>query len=124
MSYREARLRALREGVGRDTMHLYRMWVTPECRGRGLGHSMRERAIASARTIDARRIELGVTSGHVPARRLYASLGFEPFGELEQPRRESALRVQEWTLRRPAARQRRIDETVAWRNRCPPTMTA
>ncbi len=63
------------------TVHFYQMWVDPEFRGRGLGHTLMETALSWARGRGARTMELEVTCGDRPARRLYERLGFRATGE-------------------------------------------
>lgn len=79
--------------------HLYQMWVAPEWRGAGVGRALVERIIAWARQRQASTIELGVTCGDRPARRLYDSLGFVTVGEPVPLRPGSALLEQPMALR-------------------------
>lgn len=83
----------------RETVHLYQVWVAPQYRGRGLARAMLEKVIDWAGAVGARRIDLGVTCGDSPARRLYEAFGFRPIGESTPLRKESALRVQTMELR-------------------------
>lgn len=56
-------------------------YVAPEARGRGLARRLLERTLGHARSLPGlRQVNLGVNAGNVPARRLYESAGFEPFG--------------------------------------------
>ena len=60
---------------------IWGMYVTPEARGHGLGRALMSEAIARARSLpDLEQIQLGVVVTQTAARRLYVSLGFEPFG--------------------------------------------
>ena len=57
------------------------MYVAPEVRGRGVGRMLMEAAIERARaTPDVEQLLLAVNVTNAPARNLYLSLGFEPFG--------------------------------------------
>ena len=81
-----------------DTAHLFQMWVAPEFRGQGFALRMLEAAIEWAQRNGARTIQLAVTFGASPARRLYEAAGFEPIGESEPLRDGSALQVQPMAL--------------------------
>ncbi|MEE4299399.1 MAG: GNAT family N-acetyltransferase [Pseudomonadales bacterium] len=81
-----------------DTAQLFQMWVAPEHRGRGVGRGLLAAAIDWARLNGARTVELGVTVGASPARRLYESAGFRPTHETEPLREGSALRMQPMAL--------------------------
>jgi RimJ/RimL family protein N-acetyltransferase len=61
--------------------HLFGMWVRPSERGRGLGEEPVEAVVSWTRRSGAREIELRVTEGNSPARRLYERTGFAPTGE-------------------------------------------
>lgn len=71
-------------GFGRDSglkvRHrggIYQMYVTPEQRGRGLGWQLLEYAVNYARRLPGlEEINLAVTVGNDPARRLYERFGF------------------------------------------------
>ena len=57
------------------------MYVAPEARGRGVGRMLLEAAIDRARaTPGVEQLLLAVNVSNAPARNLYLSLGFEPFG--------------------------------------------
>jgi RimJ/RimL family protein N-acetyltransferase len=57
------------------------MYVAPEVRGRGLGRMLLEAAITRAReTPGVEQLILAVVTVNTPARNLYLSLGFEPYG--------------------------------------------
>ncbi|MFT7246416.1 MAG: ribosomal protein S18 acetylase RimI-like enzyme [Candidatus Azotimanducaceae bacterium] len=78
-----------------DTIvHLYQMWVSPAHRGKGLAHKLLLEALAWALSKDAKGMSLGVTCGDTPARKLYASVGFEAIGTPEPLRTGSDLKVQ------------------------------
>ena len=78
-----------------DTAHVYQVWVAPEARGRGAGRMLLESVLAWARGQRVGAVELSVTCGDTPARRLYERAGFVPFGEPE-PVRPGAELLQQW----------------------------
>lgn len=80
--------------AARATVYIYQMWVAPGHRGRGVGAALLDRVIDWARERRARRVVLGVTRGHSPARRLYERAGFRPVGRPEPLRPGSELEVQ------------------------------
>lgn len=63
-----------------DEAHLTSIAVHPEWRGRGLGRALMEEMLALARSLGVRAMTLEVRPSNLPARRLYASLGFEERG--------------------------------------------
>ena len=77
---------------------LYQMWVAPEVRGQGVGREMVNAALAWMRSIGIKRAILGVTSGDRPARRLYESIGFTPYGEPEPLREGSTMTIDNMEL--------------------------
>lgn len=80
----------------RVTCDLASMWVSPEARGSGVSRALVEVVLAWAAESGFERVVLSVTEGNEPARRLYASCGFEFTGarELLRPhRREVALEM-------------------------------
>ena len=81
-----------------DIAHLFQMWVAPEFRGQGVARRILHAAIEWAQRNGARTIELAVTIGASPARRLYETVGFEPVGEPEPLRDGSTLQVQPMAL--------------------------
>jgi ribosomal protein S18 acetylase RimI-like enzyme len=84
-----------------DVAHLYQMWVAAECRGRGVGKALLDTAIEWTTSNGARSIELGVTVGNSPARRLYKGAGFRAIGVPEPLRPDSDLEVQNMLLSLP-----------------------
>ncbi|RPI87712.1 MAG: GNAT family N-acetyltransferase [Chloroflexi bacterium] len=60
--------------------NLYQMWVAPEHRGLGIGRMLVDAVISWARERSAEYLDLGVTCGDTPARRLYERAGFVPSG--------------------------------------------
>ena len=81
-----------------DVAHLYRVWVAPEERGKGIGKQLLETVIAWARAKNAHCLDLGVTTTNLPAVSLYTSYGFTPIGEPEQMHPGSDLFEQEMRL--------------------------
>ena len=63
-----------------DEAHLTSIAVHPEWRGRGLGRALMGEMLALARSLGVRAMTLEVRPSNLPARRLYASLGFEERG--------------------------------------------
>lgn len=64
----------LREGV----VELRKMYLRPEYRGKGTGRRLLDHALASARELGFRRIELETNSKLVEAVRMYERYGFRP----------------------------------------------
>jgi GNAT superfamily N-acetyltransferase len=74
-----------------DVAALYQMWVAPSHRRVGAGHMLLEAVIAWAKARHASYLDLGVTCGESPARRLYERAGFKPMGEPQPLRPGSQL---------------------------------
>jgi len=72
-------------------VRLARVGLAPRVRGRGLGRELLTLAFEESRARGAREIELFVFEDNVPARRLYASFGFERVGV--DPTDASSLRM-------------------------------
>ncbi len=72
-------------------VHLYQMWVAPEARGRGAASALVDEAVAWARAIGARLVQLGVVVDNQDAIRLYLRKGFGNAGEPAPIRPGSAL---------------------------------
>jgi len=81
-----------------NTAQVYQMWVDPAMRGRGVGRSLLLGLIRWCASEQVAQIQLGVTEGETPARMLYESLGFRPFGSLEPLREGSSLFIQNMQL--------------------------
>jgi ribosomal protein S18 acetylase RimI-like enzyme len=77
------------DAIDTEQVNIYQMWVGPESRGRGVAAALMSKAIAWARTKDARLVELDVTCGDSAAVRLYRRLGFRDAG-VPQPLRAGA----------------------------------
>lgn len=67
----------LRRRLSFDGAYLWRLHVTPEERGRGIGTAIVARAVAAA-AADADRIVALVAPDNLPSRRAFCSLGFRP----------------------------------------------
>jgi GNAT superfamily N-acetyltransferase len=76
----------MKEGEG--IFELAKMTVSESVRGLGVGRALGEAAIAFARTLGARKVELLTNSSLVPAITLYHALGFVdvPLGHTEYAR--------------------------------------
>jgi ribosomal protein S18 acetylase RimI-like enzyme len=81
-----------------DLAALYQMWVAPSHRGVGAGQMLLKAVIAWARARNASSLDLGVTCGDSPARRLYERAGFQPMGEPQPLRPGSTLLAQAMRL--------------------------
>jgi GNAT superfamily N-acetyltransferase len=77
---------------------LSQMWVAPTHRGRGVGQKLLEAVIAWATAQNVAALDLGVTCGDSPARRLYERAGFKPLGEPQPLRPGSTLLAQPMRL--------------------------
>jgi GNAT superfamily N-acetyltransferase len=94
-----------------DVAMLYQMWVAPTHRGVGAGRMLLEAVIAWARVRNTSSLDLGVTCGDSPARRLYERAGFKPMGE-PQPLRPGSKLLAQWmrlALRGAAEQGHRAD---------------
>ena len=81
-----------------DVAALYQMWVAPTHRGRGVGQKLLKAVIAWATAQNVAALDLGVTCGDSPARRLYERAGFKPLGEPQPLRPGSTLLAQPMRL--------------------------
>jgi GNAT superfamily N-acetyltransferase len=88
-----------------DVAVLYQMWVAPSHRGTGAGKMLLEAVIGWARARNASFLDLGVTCGNSPARRLYERAGFKPVGEPQPLRPGSQLLAQSMRLPLTGARR-------------------
>lgn len=64
----------------RHQAKLTAMYVAPEHRKLGLGHALLEHILSVAAGWEVLDVVLVVTAGNGPARRLYTSMGFRPYG--------------------------------------------
>lgn len=82
----------VRRRPGRKRRHaaeIWAVWVDPGARGRGIGRALLVEAVRRAREApDLAQLELSVGLHNGAARRLYAGVGFRPYGVARQ-----ALRV-------------------------------
>lgn len=100
-----------------DVAVLYQMWVAPSHRGVGAGKMLLEAVIGWARARNASFLDLSVTCGNSPARRLYERAGFKPVGEPQPLRLGSELVAQSMRLAlRGAAEQRHGADGAARRS--------
>ena len=79
-------------------VNLFQMWVAPEARGRGVAVALLDEAVAWARTIGARLVQLGVVTNNQAALQLYRRHGFSTAGEPAPIRPGSALLEQPMQL--------------------------
>ena len=78
---------------------LYQVWVAPTHRGLGIGKMLMDAAVAWAKSMYVRYVDLGVTWGDTPATRLYLRTGFEPVGQPQPLRPGSELLGQRMQLK-------------------------
>ena len=86
------------DGVNPALVHLYQMWVAPECRGRGVAQRLLDTALAWTRERGARFVELDVTLGNSAAARLYQRAGFRTVNAPVPMRAGSGLMLQPMRL--------------------------
>ncbi|XYJ09487.1 GNAT family N-acetyltransferase [Telluria sp. B2] len=86
------------DGVNPALVHLYQMWVAPECRGRGVAQGLLDAALGWTRERGARFVELDVTLGNSAAARLYQRAGFRAVNAPVPMRAGSALMLQPMRL--------------------------
>jgi len=79
-------------------VNLFQMWVAPEARGRGAASALVDEALAWARSIGARLVQLGVVVDNQDAIRLYERKGFRNAGVPAPIRPGSALLEQAMQL--------------------------
>jgi ribosomal protein S18 acetylase RimI-like enzyme len=60
--------------------HIWGVYVRPQSRAKGLARALMQEVIRRARTIDGLEQITLVASAHLPARKLYESLGFKSYG--------------------------------------------
>jgi ribosomal protein S18 acetylase RimI-like enzyme len=86
------------DSVNPELMHVFQMWVAPECRGSSVGRGLLETALDWAREREVRFVELDVTLGNFSALRLYERAGFRPVNAPVPMRAGSALMLQQMRL--------------------------
>lgn len=86
------------DSVNPALVHLYQMWVAPECRGRGVAQGLLDTALSWARERGARYVELDVTVGNSAAARLYRRAGFRAVNMPVPMRPGSSLMLQPMRL--------------------------
>lgn len=77
-----------------DRMFIWGMWTAPEARGHGHGRALVSWLLDWALAHSISTVELHVTEGNDPARRLYESCGFVGTGEWEPLREGSDLKIE------------------------------
>ena len=75
-------------------VNLFQMWVAPEARGHGVAAALLDAALAWARAMNARAMQLGVVCGNDAALRLYERAGFRAAGDPE-PQRPGSNRMEQ-----------------------------
>lgn len=86
------------DGINPALVHLYQMWVAPECRGRGVAQRLLDTALSWVRERGARFVELDVTVGNSAAARLYRRAGFRAVNAPAPMRAGSGLMLQPMRL--------------------------
>ena len=81
-----------------EVAQIFQMWVAPEARGQRCGAALLDSVIAWAKGMSVTSVQLRVTCGDTPARRLYERAGFKPFGDAEQLRPGAIVLAQPMTL--------------------------
>jgi ribosomal protein S18 acetylase RimI-like enzyme len=81
-----------------QSVNIYRMWVSPEYRNRGVARELLNDLVIWAAGLKSNSLNLSVTTTNSAAISLYSSFGFEASGEPEELRRGSALVVQPMEL--------------------------
>lgn len=76
-----------------ETVELIKMAVDPAARGLGIGRMLGEAAIARARALGFRQIELVTHSSLAPALRLYRALGFVEIPVGDMPYKRADVRM-------------------------------
>lgn len=66
------------QALSSDTGEVKRMYVRPECRGKGIARALGNLVIDEARSRGYSRLRLGTLETMQPAQNLYTSLGFVP----------------------------------------------
>ncbi|RVU85957.1 GNAT family N-acetyltransferase [Leucothrix sargassi] len=77
---------------------IYQMWVSPDCRGQGVGQALMRYMISWAKEQQLTQLELAVTTTNLAAISLYKSIGFIDFGKQEPLRDDPPLFIQSMRL--------------------------
>jgi ribosomal protein S18 acetylase RimI-like enzyme len=64
----------------RHKAHVWGVYIRPQSRGKGAARAMMQELIRRARQIEGLEQVLLIASAHLPARKLYESLGFQGYG--------------------------------------------
>jgi ribosomal protein S18 acetylase RimI-like enzyme len=75
------------------------MWVSPEFRRRGVGHSLVQQALTFLRSLGETEVSLWLTRGHDGVLAFYRAMGFRETGATDTLRRGSDLVVHELARR-------------------------
>ncbi|MEW6370459.1 MAG: GNAT family N-acetyltransferase [Pseudomonadota bacterium] len=86
------------DAINPALVHLYQMWVAPECRGCGVAQRLLDTALSWVRERGARFVELDVTVGNSAAARLYQRAGFRAVNAPAPMRAGSDLMLQPMRL--------------------------
>jgi len=78
-----------------DSPFLAAMWVHPDFRRRGVGHSLVARALAFLRSAGQQRVSLWVTESHAGVFKFYEDLGFQRTGARSPLRSGSDITILE-----------------------------
>lgn len=81
-----------------QSVHIYRMWVSPGYRNRGVARELLNNLVIWAARLKSKSLKLSVTTTNLAAISLYSSFGFERSGRPEELRSGSALVVQPMEL--------------------------
>lgn len=82
-----------------NSTHIYQMWVSPDCRGKGIGQALLKRIRSWAEELRLNTLLLSVTTTNLAAVNLYKSFGFVAVGETEPLREGSHLVIQPMELK-------------------------
>lgn len=87
-----------REPRSKESADIFQMWVRPEYRGKGIGHTLLLNIKNWAEIEKIQVLYLGVAVNNNRAYRLYKKFGFEAAGDLEPLRISSTLMMQPMRL--------------------------
>jgi putative acetyltransferase len=80
--------------LSREACELRKMYLHPRVRGQGLGKQLLERALACARKLGYKRVELETASVLVEAVQLYRRYGFKSVAKHSVPRCDQAFELE------------------------------